>query len=86
MRIRYIGSGEPDDASFCEVFGLTFEKGEWVELDDVPPKLLTNPTFEVEGEPEPDVADLRAQLDAKGVKYHPRHGAEKLKALLAEAE
>lgn len=29
-----------------------------------------------------DIESLRAQLDARGIKYHPRAGIEKLKALL----
>jgi len=47
MRVRFIGTDDPTDDRACVVFGLSFDKGEWVDLDEVPPKLLTNPTFEV---------------------------------------
>lgn len=33
----------------------------------------------------PDIGALRAELDARGVKYHHRAGAEKLRALLETA-
>lgn len=55
MRIRFIGSGGATDSAICEVFGLTFEKGEWltegVDIASIPPKLLKNPTFQVEPDP-----------------------------------
>jgi hypothetical protein len=31
-----------------------------------------------------EVSELRAQLDAKGIKYHPKHGVESLRALLTQ--
>lgn len=46
MKVRFIGSNDPTDDVVCDVFGLTFNKDEWVDLADVPPPLLTNPTFE----------------------------------------
>jgi hypothetical protein len=33
-------------------------------------------------EPDDDVTELRAQLDAKGIKYHHKAGAAKLRELL----
>jgi len=42
----------------------------------------TNPTSAI---PENDIEALRAQLDAKGVKYHHKAGADTLRALLQEA-
>jgi hypothetical protein len=47
MRVRFIGN-EAETASECTVYGLTFPRNEWVDLDEVPTKLLANPTFEVE--------------------------------------
>jgi hypothetical protein len=64
VKVRYIGSGDPSDNTECEVFGLSFTKGEWVDLAEVPAKLLTNGTFEVSeskskrGKSEPDVEVL----------------------------
>lgn len=53
MRVRFIGSGEPGENAACEVFGLSFPMGEWVECDH--PKLAANPAFEHEATPEPKV-------------------------------
>ena len=50
MKVRYIGTGDPSDDRVCVVFGHTFEQGEWVDLEEVPAKLVGNPTFEV-GDP-----------------------------------
>lgn len=44
----------------------------------------TNPAPKTEDDPE--VAELRAQLDAKGIKYHHMAKAPKLRELLAESE
>lgn len=90
MRIRYVGSGDPSDNTECEAFGHTFVLGEWVEMGNLPLRLLGNPTFEVDvdgdGTPEPDVATMKAQLDALGVRYHHKAGARKLAELLAAAQ
>lgn len=90
MRVRYIGTEDPTDNASCGVFGLTFERGEWVDLDGpAPSKLLTNPTFEVDtdgdGEAGPTVEELRAMLDELGVKFHHKSGAAKLAELLEQA-
>jgi hypothetical protein len=45
------------------VFGLTFQAGEWVELDDPPRKLRANPAFEVgEAEAAPEPAPKRRRV------------------------
>lgn len=84
MRVRFIGSGEPDENEVCEVFGMTFPLGEWVEVDNA--KLANNPAFEVDidgdDEPDPTADELKAELDRRGVKYHHKAGPAKLKALL----
>lgn len=87
-RVRYKGEA---DRLPCHVFGLDFEPGEWVEVDGLAAeKLPANPMFEAEeaegegGETGPTVDELRAALDAVGVKYHHKAGAEKLQALLAD--
>lgn len=51
MRAKYIGSEEQGEDTSCEVFGLTFPQGEWVECDH--PKLVGNPMFEAEVAPAP---------------------------------
>lgn len=50
MRARFKGEA---DGLPCEVFGLVFPVGEWVELHEDAGKLVGNPVFEVEGQPEP---------------------------------
>lgn len=50
MRVTYIGGGDASDSVVCTVFGHDFPRGEAVEMDAVPPKLRTNPTFVVEGD------------------------------------
>jgi hypothetical protein len=87
VRARYIGSGDPTDDASCVAFGRTFVNGEWVEGDDLHPKLAANPTFETQGfdAPGPDIDALRAELDAKGIAYHHKAGPAKLAALLAAA-
>ena len=90
MRLRFVGSGDPDEATETVAFGHTFVRGEWVDAADLPSKLLTNPAFETDadgdGEAGPSVDELRAKLDGLGVKYHPRSGISKLAEQLAEAE
>ena len=84
MRVRFIGSGEPDENEACEAFGITFPLGEWVEVDNA--KLASNPAFEVDidgdDEPDPNIDQLKAELDRRGVRYHYKAGLAKLKALL----
>jgi len=84
MRVRFIGSGEPDEDEVCVVFEQSFPLGEWVQVSNA--KLATNPAFEVDadgdGEPEASVDELKATLDERGVKYHHKAGLEKLKALV----
>lgn len=89
MKARFIGSGEPGENRECEVFGLVFPLDEWVEVSGLAAsKLRGNPTFEVDvdddGEADQSNDELRAQLDALGVKYHHKAGTEKLKAALAD--
>jgi hypothetical protein len=84
MRVRFIGSDEPGEDAVCVVFGMTFPRGEWVEVDNA--KLAANPAFEVDidGDDGPDLNadELKAELDRRGVKYHHKAGPAKLKALL----
>lgn len=47
MKVRFIGTEDPTDDTECTAFGLSFTKGEWVEIGDAAQQLLTNPTFEV---------------------------------------
>lgn len=46
MRVRFLGSGAPDENAVCEAFGQSFPRGEWVDCDH--PKILNNPAFEVD--------------------------------------
>lgn len=73
MKVRYIGSDDPTEDRECTVFGLTFQKGEWQDVADVPSPLLTNPMFETDGAPAPElslfdmkVADLKALAAERG--------------------
>lgn len=48
MQVRFIGTEDPTDSDVCEVFGLTFPKGEYVPVSsDIGARLAKNPTFEV---------------------------------------
>jgi hypothetical protein len=48
MKVRYIGTLDPTENLVTEVFGLSFTKDEWVNVeDDVAQRLNGNPTFEV---------------------------------------
>lgn len=91
MRARFIGDpmngGEGPES--LSLFGVDFRKGEWT---DVPAafarKIRGNSHFETEAVPSPDedeVGELRAELDRKGIKYHPRAGKAKLEKLLKDA-
>lgn len=62
MRVRYIGSDDPTDNAECAAFGRTWTKGEWVEMADVPPRLLTNWTFEADSSDDDNAADDPAAL------------------------
>lgn len=102
MKVRYIG--DPNDRfegpAEIEQYGITFVKGEWVEVADdyrsgdvnAAAKFKGNHTFEVEGSDRPkvdvdseaDADDLRAALDAKGISYRKNANAAALRKLLAE--
>lgn len=89
MQARFIGSDDPKENAVCEVYGGVFPMNEWVEVSGLAAaKLRGNPTFEVDadddGAADPTDDELRAQLDALGVKYHHKAGTEKLKAALAD--
>lgn len=71
-KVTYIGTADETDSFDCTVFGLSFVKGEAVELADVPAKLRTNPTF--------DVADDPLDHDGDG-----RKGGSKPRAAKSEA-
>lgn len=43
------------------------------------------PRFQASGQVVDELADLRAQLDALGIPYHHRAGADKLRSLLPKA-
>lgn len=64
MRVRYIGSDDPTDNAACTAFGATFVKGEWVEMADVPPRLLTNWTFET-AESKPKRGKVEAEAEVR---------------------
>lgn len=88
MRARFIG--EVDGDSECVAFGLTFPQGGWVSIGKDQARLASNPMFEFDqdgdGEADPSKEELRAALDARGIKYAANAGVAKLSALLAEAE
>lgn len=87
MRVRFIG--EPDGDRECVAYGMTFPEGEWVDIGKEQARLATNPMFEADadedGEADPSVDEMRAELTELGVAFHPRSGARKLAALLAKA-
>lgn len=84
MKVRFIGSGEDGEDAVCTVFGQLFPLGEWVETSNA--KLAGNPAFEVDAdgdrEPDPTPDEMKAELDRRGVKYHHKAGAARLKELL----
>jgi hypothetical protein len=95
MRVRFKGEMGADGEMLskpCTVFGQAFPVGQWVDVEGrAAQKLPGNPMFEAEeSEPEdqsgPTIEELRAELDAREVKYHPRAGVQKLQALLAAHE
>jgi hypothetical protein len=51
VKFRFIGSDDPTENTVCTVFGLTFQKGEAVEVKDkkIADKLAGNGTFEAVG-------------------------------------
>lgn len=88
MKARFIGdpndNGSGPDVLTC--WGVEFVKnGDWVKVKD--PRFARHNHFEFDadedGEADPSVDEMRAALDALGVKYHPRSGAAKLAELLA---
>lgn len=91
MKARFVG--DPSDGfsgpDSLTVYGVAFTKGEWASVPSaLGEKFANHSHFEVDadadGEDDPSLDDLRAALDALGVKYHPRSGQAKLAALLAE--
>lgn len=92
IKARFVGDkadpkSDPDEVS---AFGVSFIKGEWTDVPKTfADKIAGNTHFEIDregtGEADPTIEDLRAQLDAKGIKYSPRAGIENLKAKLADA-
>lgn len=84
MRVRFIGADDDGEDAVCVVFDQSFPRGEWVEVSNA--KLAANPAFEVDTDrddrPDPQVSDIKAELDRRGVKYHHKAGPAKLKALL----
>lgn len=88
MRARFV-TEDPKENRESEAFGYVFPVGEWVEVSGLAAsKLRGNPMFEVDGNEDgavdPDPAELKAQLDALGIKYHHKAGAVKLQELLDE--
>lgn len=71
-----------------EVEGLTLIEGQFTVKDEPAPAAFA--AFDGDGdgkpggfpEPSDEVLSLRAQLDAKGIKYHHKAGVAKLRALL----
>lgn len=68
MRVRFKGEA---DGLPCEVFGQVFPVGEWMPVDGIALKLVTNPMFDADGavapkavvsEPQPE-PDLDADED-----------------------
>lgn len=90
-KARYIGNpamgGEgPAEVNSC---GFSFVKGEWAEVSAAAAaRLSVNNHFEIDtdgdGEAGPTVEDLRAECDARGIKYHHKAGVKALQKLLAE--
>lgn len=91
-RARYIGDPRhggqgPDAVNSCN---YSFVKGEWREIDAAAAERLSkNNHFELDGdddgEADPALAEVRAQLTELGVKFHHRAGLDKLMAKLDEA-
>lgn len=98
MRVRYISTADPSDDAVCHVFGQRFPLMDWVEVDAATfRKLRHNQTFEADGNLDGkadqgkgqvggDVDELRAQLTALGVKFHPFAGVAKLTEKLEAAK
>lgn len=98
MKFQYIGPDKqaPDQT---KAFGYEFDlKGEAVDVKEphVISKLLQNRSFKLvdvqdveiveeikEDVETPTLEQLRAELDARGIKYHHKAGVEKLAELLA---
>lgn len=89
MKARFIGDPRHDGEGpeVVTLLGLSFVKGEWTPVPGKAAAVLAKHThFEIDadrdGEADPSVDELRAQLDAKGIRYHHKAGVAKLKALL----
>lgn len=91
MKARFIGDPN-DDFSGPQVltsWGQSFEFGVWTDVtSDLGAKAATHSHFEVDanddGEADPSIDAVRAELDALGVKYHHKAGYAKLVDLLNE--
>lgn len=98
MRVRFKGE-DPGDR-VCVVGGQTFPQGEWVATEnrklannpmfdvreaEAVPAAPAEPAEDPEHELDDTVEDLRAQLTALGVEFHPRAGVKKLTELLEAA-
>ena len=91
MRARFIGDpqhgGEGPDS--LSLFGAEFNRTDWTL---VPPaferKISGNSHFEIDmdgdGEPDPTEDEMRAQLDAMGVKYRKNASPETLAKLILD--
>lgn len=93
MRARFIGdpTNGGEGPSGLSLFGVDFVKGEWADVPrQFAAKIAGNSHFETDadddGKVDPDIEEVRAALDVRGVKYHPKTGLPKLLALLAEQE
>lgn len=93
IQARYVGdaSDPRNDPEEVSAYGATFTKGEWTTVDKAwTDKIDGNSHFEIDrdgnGEADPTIDDLRADLDARGIKYSPRAGAANLAEKLKEAK
>jgi hypothetical protein len=89
MKARFIG--DPGDGfsgpETLTVFGVEFVKGEWAEVRDK--RFGSHSHFEFDadenGEPDPSVDKMKADLDELGVKYRANASPAKLAELLEAA-
>jgi len=89
MKARFVG--DPNDnhsgPNRVTLHGLEFEKNVWRTVDKA--VFATHSHFEFDGdedgEDDPSVEEMKAELAELGVKFHHKAGAAKLAELLAEA-
>lgn len=93
IKARFVGdhSAPRDNPETVHAFGTEFQIGEWTEVDKAwESKITGNTHFEIDrdgnGQPDETIDDLRAELDARGIKYSARAGADNLAAKLKEAK